>query len=96
LAVEDSETDPTAVVVQLVARAVQRELTELQAEMRQAPDEDHAAYAPTIAWLKLALERMRADDVTQKASALEAERSLIDWLAERHAMVDPPPAEATG
>ena len=96
LAVEDSHADPDDVAIRLVERAVQRELTELQAEMRQSPDEDHAAYAPTIAWLKLALERMRADDVTQKASALEAERSLVDWLADRHAVSAPPPAEATG
>ena len=96
LAVEDSEADPDDVAIRLVERAVHRELLELQAEMRQSPAENHGAYAPTIAWLKLALERMRADDVTQRASALEAERSLMDWLAQRHSVVGAPAAEVAG
>ena len=94
VAVEISEADPDDVAMRLVERAVQRELTELQAEMRQAPDDQHAAYAPTISWLKLALERMRADDANLRASALEAERSLIDWLAQRHAVAAAPVAGA--
>ncbi len=88
LAVEDSDADPDDVAIRLVERAVQRELRELQSEMRQLPPAEQASYAPTITWLKLGLERMRADDVTRHAQAVEAEEHLVAWLVERHA-VDP-------
>jgi DNA primase len=87
LAVEESDADPDDVMIRLVERAVQRELADLQSEMRQHDASDQAVYAPTVSWLKLGLERMRADDVTRKESALEAERLLVAWLAERHAVV---------
>jgi DNA primase len=87
LAVEESHADPDDVMIRLVERAVGRELRELQAEMRQRPPADQVAYAPTIAWLKLGLEDMRADDVERRAAALEAERLLVGWLAERHAVL---------
>ncbi|HET6963224.1 MAG TPA: DNA primase [Acidimicrobiales bacterium] len=93
LAVEETDADPDDVMIRLVERAVQKELRELQSEMRQAPPEDQPAYAPTIAWLKLGLERMRADDITQREGALEAEERLVAWLAERHASLGPQPAE---
>lgn len=96
MAVEETDADPDDVMIRLVERAVQKELRELQSEMRQAPPEDQPAYAPTIAWLKLGLERMRADDITQREAALEAEERLVGWLAERHASVRPQPAEALG
>lgn len=96
LAVEESDADPDDVTIRLVERAVHREVRELQSEMRQAPVEDHAAYAPAIAWLKLGLEQMRADDVGQKDAALEAEERLVAWLAERRAGAEPPPVETVG
>ena len=84
LAVEETDADPDDVAIRLVERAVQRELRELQSEMRQAPPEHHAGYAPTIAWLKMGLERMRADDVNQRADAVEAEERLVAWLVSRY------------
>jgi DNA primase len=96
LAVEETDADPDDVTIRLVERAVQRELRELQSEMRQGPAEDQAAYSPTIAWLKMALERMRADDVNHREAALDAEERLLGWLAERHAAGRPPGAEAVG
>lgn len=96
LAVEESDADPDDVTIRLVERAVQRELRELQSEMRQAPPEDQAAYSPAIAWLKLGLERMRADDVTRKEAALEAEERLVAWLAERRSTADRSPVESVG
>ena len=86
LAVEETDADPDDVTIRLVERAVHKELRDLQAEMRQAEPADQAAYSPTVAWLKLGLERMRADDVTHKAEALEAEEQLVAWLAERRAV----------
>jgi hypothetical protein len=87
VAVEETDADPDDVTIRLVERAVQKELRELQAEMRQLAPEEQAAYAPTIAWLKLGLERMRDDDVTQRAGALEADERLVAWLVERHTVV---------
>jgi DNA primase len=87
LAVEETDADADDVIVRLVERAVQKEVRELQSEMRQAPAEEQAAYAPIIAWLKLGLERMRADDVTQHGAVMEAEQKLVAWLAERHALL---------
>ena len=83
VAVEESDADPDDVVIRMVERAVQVQMRELQAEMRQAPPDDQAAYSPTIAWLKLALERMRLDDITQRGAAVEAEELLVGWLAAR-------------
>ncbi len=83
VAVEETGADPDDVVIRMVERAVQAELRELQAEMRQAPPAEQAAYAPTIAWLKLGLERMRLDDITQRGAAVEAEELLVGWLAAR-------------
>jgi DNA primase len=87
LAVETTDAEPDDVMIRLVERAVQRELAELQAEMRQQQTSEQPAYAPTIAWLKLGLERMKVDDVDYRQGALEAERLLVAWLAERHALL---------
>jgi DNA primase len=93
VAVEEAHAEPDDVMIRLVERAVQSELRELQSEMRQSPAAEQAAYAPTIAWLKLGLERMRLDDVTQREIALEAEERLVAWLAERRATL---PSRRTG
>ncbi|HMC41169.1 MAG TPA: DNA primase [Acidimicrobiales bacterium] len=96
LAVEETEADPDDVTIRLVERAVHKELRDLQSEMRQASPADQAAYAPTIAWLKLGLEQMREDDVTKHGAALDAEQQLVAWLAERHAVVHGVGVEAVG
>ncbi len=83
LAVEESDADPDDIMIRLVERATQRALRDLQAEMRQADPADQADYAPTIAWLKLALETMRSDDVSRKDAAVDAEERLVGWLVAR-------------
>jgi DNA primase len=83
LAVEESAADLDDVMILLVSRAGQRELGELQAEMRQAPAEDFASYSSTIAWVKIALEAMRDDDVAHRAAILEAEERLVGWIVAR-------------
>jgi DNA primase len=84
LAVEESDADPDDVAIRLVERAVHAELRELQSEMRQLAPDAQAAYAPTVAWLKMGLERMRDDDIDHRDAALEAEQMLVAWLVERH------------
>jgi DNA primase len=83
LAVEETDADPDDIMIRLVERATQRALRELQAEMRQADPVGQAGYAPTIAWLKLALETMRSDDVSTKGAAVDAEERLVGWLVAR-------------
>ena len=94
LAVEESDADPDDIMIRLVERATQRALRELQAEMRQADHDGQAEYAPTVAWLKLALETMRSDDVSRRDAAVDAEERLVGWLVARdHEMSG---TEATG
>ncbi len=87
VAVDETDADADDVTIRLVERAVQKELRELQAEMRQLPPPEQAPYAPTVTWLKLGLEQMRDDDIAHRGAALEAEERLVAWLAERHAVV---------
>ena len=88
LAVEESDTDPDDVMIRLVERAVRRELHRLEADMRQSLPEQQAGYVPTIAWLKLALETIRADDVTDRPAAVEAEERLVRWILDREGSAD--------
>ena len=83
-------------MTRLVERAGQKALRELQAEMRQAEPEAQSGYPPTIAWLKMALETMRSDDVNQHATAMEAEERLVGWISAREEVSSPSPMEATG
>jgi DNA primase len=83
LAVEETDADPDDIMIRLVERATQRALRELQAEMRQADPAGQAEYAPTVAWLKLALETMRSDDVSRHGAAVDAEERLVGWLVAR-------------
>lgn len=83
LAVEETDTEPDDVLNRLVERATQRAIRELTAEMRQAGPEEQASYPPTIAWLKLALETMKTDDVTRHQGAVEAEERLVGWIVAR-------------
>jgi DNA primase len=96
LAVEETDADPDDVTIRLVERAVQKELRELQAELRQSAPADQAAYSPTIAWLKLGLERMKSDNVAQREGALEAEDLLVAWLAERRGLSPASGSEVVG
>jgi len=82
LAVEDSGTDAGDVMVQLIWRAGQRALRELQAEMRQSEVSRHAEFSPTIAWLKLTLESLRPEDGPAR-DPVDAEDRLVRWLADR-------------
>ena len=96
LAVESSDADVDDIMTRLVERAGQRALRELQAEMRQAEPEAQSGYPPTIAWLKMALETIRSDDVNQHATAMEAEQRLVGWISAREEVSSPSPMEATG
>jgi hypothetical protein len=83
LAVEETGADADDVMIRLVERAGSRALRDLQIEMRQATSDQHVAYAGTIAWLKVALETMRTDDVTKRPAAVEAEERLVGWIVAR-------------
>jgi DNA primase len=88
LAVEDTEADTDDVMVRLVERAGQRALQEVQADMRQAEPGEQAAFAPTVSWLKLTLEGLRAEgtaahEFDRQPGALEAEQRLVGWLLAR-------------
>lgn len=80
LAVEDSEAAAGDVMTRLVERAGQRALKELQAQMRQADPAEQAGFAPTIAWLKLALESLRPED-GPATGATDDQEGLVRWLA---------------
>jgi DNA primase len=76
LAVEETDADPTDVVVRLADEAARRALTELEADARKA--DDPMGYAPLIGWLKLTMEELR-----EPATAAEAADRLVRWLMER-------------
>ncbi len=82
-AVDESDAEPLDVVKLLLERAVDRELGALKAEMRRAAPGDQAAYPATIAWLKLALETLRADTSRDASAALDAADALVGWLVAR-------------
>ncbi len=81
--VDESDAEPLDVVKLLLERAVDRELGALKAEMRRAAPEDQAAYPATIAWLKLALETLRADTADDASVTSEAAGALVGWLVAR-------------
>ena len=49
---------------------------------RPSPAEQ-AGFAPTVSWLKLTLEALRAEDAGGQPGALEAEQRLVGWLVAR-------------
>jgi hypothetical protein len=83
LVVEDSAAELDDVMGRVAERAGHRAVRHLEAEMRQADPADQAAFAPTIAWLKLTLESLRGDDPAARTAAWEAERGLVGWLVAR-------------
>lgn len=84
LAVEETDAEVDDVMIRLVERAAQRELRDMQAELRRAPAEQQPEFAPLFAWVKLALEQMRSDDVAEHGAAVEAEERLVGWIMTRH------------
>jgi DNA primase len=83
LAVEDTEAEVDDVMRRIVERAGQRALRSLEAEMRQAEPGEQAQFVPTVTWLKLSLEALRAEDPAARLAALESERRLVGWLVAR-------------
>jgi DNA primase len=82
LAVEPDDGDTEAVMVRLIERAGAQAVNELKAELRSA--DDPGAYAATLAWLKLALEALRAAESDDDASSVRnAEDRLVAWLVDR-------------
>jgi DNA primase len=85
LAVEDSDAEVDDVMGRIVERAGHRALREVEADVRGADPADQAEFVPTITWLKLTLETLRAEDPASRPAALEAERRLVGWLVARDA-----------
>jgi DNA primase len=85
LAVEDSDAEVDDVMARIVERAGQRALREVEAEMRQTDPAGQAGFVPTVTWLKLTLETLRAEDSASRPAAVEAERRLVGWLVARDA-----------
>jgi DNA primase len=83
LAVEESDADPDDVMIRLVEQAGRRALRRLESDTRQASPAEQASFVPTVTWLKLAIETMRADDVTDRPAAVEAEERLVGWIVDR-------------
>jgi hypothetical protein len=76
LAVEDTDEDPDDVMIRLLERSGARVLTDLQRQARgsAAPEQ----FAPSISWVKLAVEELR-NPITRE----EAEARLVPWLLAR-------------
>ncbi|HEX3424878.1 MAG TPA: DNA primase [Acidimicrobiales bacterium] len=73
LAVDDADEDVEEVVIRLIERAGARALAELERDARQSSRPQD--YGAVIAWLKLALERLRGGQFGQDDMA-----SLVAWL----------------
>jgi DNA primase len=80
LAVEEADADTDDVTVRLVERAGQRALGELSRQARAVADP--AQMAATVAWVKPALEELRADP-DSGARPRDAETRLLAWLVAR-------------
>lgn len=73
LAVDDADEDADEVVIRLIERSGARALAELERDARQSSRPQD--YGAVIAWLKLALERLRGGQFDQDDMA-----SLVAWL----------------
>ncbi|HWG73339.1 MAG TPA: DNA primase [Acidimicrobiales bacterium] len=78
LVVEEAEAEADDVLVRLVERAGARALATLQADSRRAADP--SSLVPTIAWIKLALEDLRAEGEPAPGPQRAAEERLVPWL----------------
>jgi DNA primase len=74
LVVEEGEGVAADEFIRLIDRAAHRRIQELQIEARASVD-GFKEVGPSIAWLKLEVERLR-----QSATSLEAATAIIDWL----------------
>lgn len=77
IAVEPGDADPLDVAARLVAHAGQRVLDDLDRRARRS--DDPLSFAPSITWLKLQLEQLRAEPTT----VLVPEGELVRWLREQ-------------
>jgi DNA primase len=75
LAVEEAEEDPDDVMIRLIEESGKRVLRELEREARGSGSPDGA---PTVAWIKLALEELRIPQTRG-----DAEARLVPWLVDR-------------
>jgi DNA primase len=80
LAVEDSDSDPDDVIALLCEQAAGRAITDLEAEAR-ASEERYLELAPTVGWLKLAMEQTSPD--REPSTRVEASNRLVAWLLDR-------------
>ena len=78
LAVEEGDATTDDVMVRLLELAAGRELQELSVEVRASADP--LRVADTIAWLKLAVEDLRAESDQGVGRRREAEERLVEWL----------------
>ena len=83
LAVEDTDAEADDVMVRLVERAGQRALPSCRPRCARPSPADQAGFVPTVSWLKLTLETLRAEDAGGRPAALEAEQRLVAWLVAR-------------
>lgn len=74
LVMEEESGTAAEEFIRLVDRAAHRVIRELEVEVRVRPD-GFAEIGPTLAWLKLTVEQLRARDTVNEASA-----ALIGWL----------------
>ncbi len=81
LVVEEVDAGTDDIMVRLVERAGARQLAELSADARQA--DDPSSLVPTISWLKLALEDLRAEDDAGEHLRRDAEARLVPWIVAR-------------
>jgi DNA primase len=75
LAVEEAEEDPDDVMIRLIEECGRRVLRDLEREARGSGSPEGA---PTVAWIKLALEELRIPQ-----SRGDAEARLVPWLVAR-------------
>jgi DNA primase len=75
LAVEEAEEDPDDVMIRLVEECGKRVLRDLEREARGSGSTEGA---PTVAWIKLALEELRIPETRE-----DAEARLVPWLVAR-------------
>jgi hypothetical protein len=76
LAVEEAEEDADDVMIRLLEECGKRVLRDLEREARGSGSPE--GYAPTVGWIKLALEELRTPQTRE-----DAEARLVPWLVTR-------------
>lgn len=77
LAVEPGDAEPLDVATRLVVEAGRRALVEFERRARQS--ENPLEFAPSVTWLKLRLEHLRAEP----ESVLVESDELVRWLRDQ-------------